>query len=650
MRPPSTQVPAPDPERRHEHRHALVSRLANPLAHRPGARAAAGVAAVTALVAAGVTAVSVSATAATAACQVSYSVSNSWPGGFQAGITITNDSSPITGWTLAFAFPGDQQVSSGWNGTWAQSGQNVTVKDAGYNGSLATGASTSIGFTGTYTGSNTDPTAFTLNGVACNGNAPSPSASATPSKSATPTPSASATPSKSASASPSASPSSSPTQPGQPSVPGTCLSLSANLATSNEQFSSSAESSPPDTSRIQSALSSCAGTGKAVELKANGGNTAFLSGPLSIGGNEVLLVDAGVTLYASRNPASYQISGKSTCGTITSSDNGCNPFITLSGSGAGLMGTRSSSGSQGTVDGRGGQDMLGTSETWWQLATAAKSGGSQNNPKLVQSNGAGNLTLYDINLINSPMYHVLFKGGSNITVWGIRIKTPSNSRNTDGVDPENASNVLVNDSYIQDGDDCIAVKSDAGSAASQITVENTHCWGTHGLSIGSQTAGGVNNVLFLNDTLAGTDTGGITSTSNNGIRVKSDSSAGGTVSQVLYQNICMTGVKDLIVMDPNYSSGNGSAIPNFADITLNGVVSVNSASSAQSTLDGYSSSYPLGLRLENIRLDATSTTAQYAKIGLYNSNITASGTDVSVSNISGSGGVPSCSFPSFPAL
>ncbi|MGH3415058.1 MAG: glycosyl hydrolase family 28 protein [Actinocrinis sp.] len=595
-----------------------------------------------------------SATAASATCQVAYSVTNSWPGGFQAGVTITNESAAISSWTLGFAFPGDQLVGSGWSGTWTQSGQNVTVASESWNGALATGAAVSIGFTGSYSGTNTDPAAFTLNGAACNGGTPTPPPTTVPPTSASPTPthsaSPSASPTQSASASPSPSSSGGTPPPGQPSVPATCTALSAQLSTSNELFSSSAEAAPPDTSRVQSALNSCAGTGKAVELRAGGGNTAFLSGPLKIGATEVLLVDAGVTLYASRNPADYQISGKQTCGTIASSDNGCNPFISLSGSGGGLMGTRNASGGQGIVDGRGGQAMLNTSETWWQLATAAKSGGSQNNPKLVVSNGASNLALYDIDLTNSPMYHALFKGGSGITVWGIRIKTPANSRNTDGVDPENTSNFLLNDSYIQDGDDCVAVKSDSGSVTSHITVENTHCWGTHGLSIGSQTAGGVSNVTFSNDTLAGTDTGGITSSSNNGIRVKSDSSAGGTVSQVTYQNICMTGVKDLLIFDPNYSSGNGSAIPNFASITLNGVVSVSSASGATSILDGYDGSHRLGLTLENVRLDKTGTSSQYANIGLYNSNITASGTGVTVSNISGSGSVPSCSFPSFPAL
>src|ERR1019366_2940021 len=50
------------------------------------------------------------------------------------------------------------------------------------------------------------------------------------------------------------------------------------------------------------------------------------------------------------------------------------------------------------------------------------------------------------------------------------------------------------------------------------------------------------------------------------------------------------------------------------------------------------------------RVTATSTLAEYATIGEYNTNTTASGTDVTVSSISGSGSVPSCSFPSYPGL
>ncbi|MGO4429163.1 cellulose binding domain-containing protein, partial [Streptomyces sp. MCAF7] len=50
---------------------------------------------------------------------------------------------------------------------WSQSGTQVTVKDAGWNAALATGASTTIGFNGSYTGTNLAPGDYTLNGKSC---------------------------------------------------------------------------------------------------------------------------------------------------------------------------------------------------------------------------------------------------------------------------------------------------------------------------------------------------------------------------------------------------------------------------------------------------------------------------------------------------
>ena len=435
----------------------------------------------------------------------------------------------------------------------------------------------------------------------------------------------------------------------QPTMPGVCSSVTSTLATpSSREFSSSQESSPPDTSRVQSALNSCAGSGKAVELKASGSDTAFLSGPLTVGGGETLLVDTGVTLFASLKASLYQISGKPTCGTVASSEGGCTPFITVNGASSAVMGTQSSSGSQGKIDGRGDLTLYGGTETWWQLATDAKNnGGYQNNPRLLVAS-ANSFVLYDIDLVNSPNFHVVFQNANGFTAWGVRIKTPATARNTDGIDPAGATNVTIEDSYIQDGDDGIAIKG--GSASSNITIKNNHFYGTHGISIGSETTGGVSNVLVENNTVSGKDSSGNTSSSNNGLRIKSYSSAGGVVQQITYAANCLTGVKYLIDLDPNYESGNGSHIPSFTNIVINGLKSTSSASSAESVLDGYNSSYPLGLTLENVSLDSTTTTAQYANIGKYNSNITASGTGVSVSSISGSGSVPSCSFPSYPSL
>ena len=94
----------------------------------------------------------------TAACSGTYSVVSSWPGGFQGQVVVTNTGSvPLNNWQLSWTFPGSQAVSNLWNGSYTQSGGAVTVTNQSYNGTLAPGASTTVGFTGTYSGSNDAP-------------------------------------------------------------------------------------------------------------------------------------------------------------------------------------------------------------------------------------------------------------------------------------------------------------------------------------------------------------------------------------------------------------------------------------------------------------------------------------------------------------
>ncbi|HTF10522.1 MAG TPA: glycoside hydrolase family 9 protein [Asanoa sp.] len=112
--------------------------------------------------------VTTSAPPAAGACTVAYAT-NDWSSGFTANITITNTgTTAINGWSLGFTFPHTgQKVSQGWSATFTQTGTAVTATSLSYNGALAPGASTGIGFNGTHTGSNPKPTSFTLNGVAC---------------------------------------------------------------------------------------------------------------------------------------------------------------------------------------------------------------------------------------------------------------------------------------------------------------------------------------------------------------------------------------------------------------------------------------------------------------------------------------------------
>ncbi|MEU9240923.1 glycoside hydrolase family 48 protein [Streptomyces sp. NPDC048385] len=107
--------------------------------------------------------------AATVQCSVDYKT-NDWGTGFTADLTLTNrGTDAISGWTLTYAYTGNQKLVSGWNGTWSQSGTSVTVQNASFNGTIAAGAAVSTGAQFSYTGSNAAPADFAINGTACTG-------------------------------------------------------------------------------------------------------------------------------------------------------------------------------------------------------------------------------------------------------------------------------------------------------------------------------------------------------------------------------------------------------------------------------------------------------------------------------------------------
>jgi cellulose 1,4-beta-cellobiosidase len=125
----------------------------------------------------------VPAAAAATGCSVAYTVTNQWDVGFGVDIKVTNLGSPVTSWALTYGYAGNQTVQSGWNGTWTQSGKNVSVASLSYNGAVATGGVVDVGANFSYSGTNTAPTSFSLNGVVCNGGTgtqPPPTTTTTP--------------------------------------------------------------------------------------------------------------------------------------------------------------------------------------------------------------------------------------------------------------------------------------------------------------------------------------------------------------------------------------------------------------------------------------------------------------------------------------
>ncbi len=103
-----------------------------------------------------------------ATCAVAYTRTSEWTGGVVAQVTIVNTgTTPISGWTLRFTFPGDQKITNAWNATVTQTGAAVSAKNLGYNAVIAPGASTSLGFQATWHTSDANPSVFLLNQATC---------------------------------------------------------------------------------------------------------------------------------------------------------------------------------------------------------------------------------------------------------------------------------------------------------------------------------------------------------------------------------------------------------------------------------------------------------------------------------------------------
>jgi polygalacturonase len=416
----------------------------------------------------------------------------------------------------------------------------------------------------------------------------------------------------------------------EPVIPSACTTLSAQTSVEANKVSD-AQEKMLDTTRIQKALDSCA-KGKAVVLKPAGANNAFLAGPLDLRAGETLVVDAGATLFGSRDPRLYDLpGGAGICGTITTKGHGCRAMINGGNvERAGVMG-------EGTIDGRGGAKILGQNITWWDLAEQARKGGNQNNPRIMILNGCNDFTLYKITLKDSPNFHVSYNKGRGFTAWGVKVNCPRNARNTDAIDPGNARDVTITHCFIHTGDDNVAIKAGAPGPTTQMTISHNHFYTGHGMSIGSETNGGASKILVTDLSIDGAD---------NGIRIKSNSHKGGDVHDIVYEDVCIRDNKNPILMDSDYEHGgrDGKLLPRFHAIVLRNVHVIGGG---KVTLNGYDESHKLEMEFENVTfadVGKIKFASEYADVTLAagSTRLTLSGTDVHTTNSGGKGPANSC--------
>ena len=403
----------------------------------------------------------------------------------------------------------------------------------------------------------------------------------------------------------------------EPKIPAACVKLEAKIVAVGDALKEADEANA-DTARIQEAIDGFAAKckpGQAVELATGAkGANAFLSGPLELKEAMTLLVDKGVTLFASRKASDYDVNSPGTCGTIPSKGP-CKAFLTIRAKNVGIMG-------DGVIDGRGGAKLLGQDISWWGLAVkgeptdARPAGIPYSDPRLISAAGADGFTMYRITLHDSPNFHVGVSRTDGFTAWGVHLKTPVHEpgpgdprpRNTDGIDPGASTNITIAHSWIDNGDDNVAIKT----GVTHMSVIDNHFYSGHGMSIGSETNTG--DSFLLVDGLTEDHT-------TSGIRIKSNATRGGLVHDMVYKNICMRDVGVPIAISPYYNNQTiegfvdpgikGDRIPDYKSITLENITDLTPG---DVLIAGYDEAHSTQLNLINVNIKGMTLDKMHLKL------------------------------------
>ena len=320
-----------------------------------------------------------------------------------------------------------------------------------------------------------------------------------------------------------------------------CLTLLALLAASPAlgatrscdpaQFGARADGRTKDTKAIQAAIDNCAAKGGGTVTLTKG---TYVSAPITLKSNVTLDVAAGATLLGSPDHDDYpqttvfQAPGRQALITAVNAHD-----VAITG--------------KGTIDGNGAK--------WWRDANGQRPSGVMGEivfrPRLIVFDHSRHIRMTDVTVQNSPSWQIIPYYSDDVTIRNIKVLAPADSPNTDAIDPFSSSNVVIDHVTADVGDDNVAIKSGKinspgpDSPSRNITITDCVFLHGHGLSVGSELAGGAQNIRAERIQFKGTD---------QGIRIKSNRDRGHDVSHLFFKDITMEGVKTAILISEYYPS------------------------------------------------------------------------------------------------
>jgi polygalacturonase len=274
------------------------------------------------------------------------------------------------------------------------------------------------------------------------------------------------------------------------------------------QYGAVGDGQTMNTAAIQKTIDVASKAGGGIVLVPEG---RFLTGPFLLASRINLHLASNAVILISDDRAKYPVVRKRYQDCISVADA---QDIEISG--------------EGTIDGQG--------KAWWAAFEVDHS--MTHRPYMIKLSNCNRVWIHGVNLSNSPMFHLVPQNCTDVTIQRITIKSPSNAHNTDGIDPS-GWNYLITDCTIDAGDDNIAVKPGGGRTPGNknYTITNCRFLHGHGMSIGSGTSGGIEDLRVSNCSFDGTDSG---------IRIKTARRRGGLLQNLTYENLTMTAVKNPI--------------------------------------------------------------------------------------------------------
>jgi polygalacturonase len=322
-------------------------------------------------------------------------------------------------------------------------------------------------------------------------------------------------------------------------------------------FGAKGDGTTKDTIAIQGAIDACAAQGGGTVRLTKG---TYLSAPIVLKSNITLQLDKGATLLGSPDHGDYPEKTEFRLPAVQSLVSALNAEnVAISG--------------EGVIDGQG--------QSWWAMTRNVRNAGVMGvhpRPRLIVLDHCKHVRIEGVTVQNSPFWQIVPYYTDDLTIHNVRVLAPYPSPNTDAVDPFSSSNIHIDHLYADTGDDNIAIKSGAINSGGgddpshDITITDCTFMHGHGLSIGSEIAGGVHNILAERIHFEGTD---------NGIRVKANRDRGNDVSNLVFRDIDMKDVKNPLVVSEYYPrilpEGAQTAqpvthlTPHFHDITFESI-------------------------------------------------------------------------------